>query len=116
METTEKVRKPSAKWDAHAANIFNEICVQQVIANNRQNGCLNNRGYANLVAQFNERKGRNYTRTQLKNRWDALKADYTTWKTLNLQASGLGRDPRSGTIAADATWCAEKIAVCNQFF
>ncbi|KAM0847337.1 hypothetical protein ACQ4PT_055077 [Festuca glaucescens] len=46
METFRKksARKPSTKLDAHAANVFNEICVQRVIANNRPNGCLNNRG------------------------------------------------------------------------
>jgi hypothetical protein len=101
MENVPKIRKPSAQWDAHASRIFNEICVEQVGANNRPHGCLNNKGYANLVAQFNERTSRNYTRVQMKNRWDALKIDYTIWKTLLIHASGLGRDPRTGTIAAD---------------
>jgi hypothetical protein len=113
MENTSKSRKPNAQWDPTAAKIFNEICVEQVLANNRPQGCLNNKGYANLIAQFNERTGRNYNRSQMKNRWDALKNDYTTWKTLLLAASGLGRDPRTGSIAADDGWWKEKIEVCN---
>jgi hypothetical protein len=44
-----KTRKPNAQWDANAAKFFNEICVEQVLANNRPQGCLNNKGYANLI-------------------------------------------------------------------
>jgi hypothetical protein len=87
--------------------------VEQVGANNRPQGCMNNKVYANLIAQLNERTSRNYTHVQMKNWWDALKSDYTTWKTLLLHASGLGRDPRTGTIAADKDWWEEKIDVCN---
>lgn len=118
MDNMPKNRKPNAQWDLSAARIFNEICVEQVLANNRPQGCLNNKGYANLVAKFNERTGRNYTRVQMKNRWDALKSDFTTWKTLLLSASGLGRDPRTGSIAASDEWWEEKIEAmpaCKKF-
>jgi hypothetical protein len=95
-----KTRKVNASWDANASRIFNEICVEQVLVNNRPQGCLNTKGYAILVAQFNEQTGRNYSRVQMKNGWDALKGDYRIWKTLLLNASGLGRDPKTGSIAA----------------
>jgi hypothetical protein len=52
----------------------------------------------------------------MKNRWDALKADFTTWKTLLLSASGLGRDPKTGTIAASDDWWEEKIEVSKIVF
>lgn len=113
MEDMPKIRKPNAQWDPTAAKIFNDICVEQVLANNRPQGCLNIKGYANLVTKFNEQTGRNYTRVQMKNRWDALKSEFTTWKTLLLSASGLGRDPRTGSIAASNEWWEEKIQVCN---
>jgi hypothetical protein len=54
MEKVSKTRKANASWDANASRIFNEICVDQVLANNRPQGCLNSKGYANLVAEFNE--------------------------------------------------------------
>jgi hypothetical protein len=116
MDIMPKNWKPNAQWDLSAARIFNEICVEQVLANNRPQGCLNKKGYANLVAKFNERTGRNYTHLQMKNRWDALKSDFSTWKTLLLNASGLGRDPRTGSIAASDEWWEEKIEVCNLGF
>jgi hypothetical protein len=116
MENMPKTRKPNAQWDANATKFFNEICVEQVLANNRPQGCLNNKGYANLISQFNERTGRNYTCVQMKNRRDALKANFTTWKTILLSASRLGRDPKTGTIAASDDWWEEKIDVSNLAF
>lgn len=108
MEDMPKIRKPNTQWDPTAAKIFNDICVEQVLANNRPQGCLNIKGYANLVTKFNEQTGRNYTRVQMKNRRDALKSEFTTWKTLLLSASGLGRDPRIGSIVASNEWWEEK--------
>jgi hypothetical protein len=49
----------------------------------------------------------------MKNRWDALKGDYTIWKTLLLHASRLGRDLKTGSISASNEWCEEKIAACT---
>jgi hypothetical protein len=34
----------------------------------------------------------------MKNRWDSLKRMFTQWKTLNERATGLGRDPHTGSI------------------
>nr|XP_034589490.1 uncharacterized protein LOC117851722 [Setaria viridis] len=43
---------------------------------------------------------------------------YTQWKTLNLRATGLGRDPVTGCIVADDEWWEEQNAAtqgCNRF-
>jgi hypothetical protein len=53
MEDMPKIRKPNAQWDPTVAKIFNDICVEQVLANNRPQGCFNIKGYANLVTKFN---------------------------------------------------------------
>jgi hypothetical protein len=40
---------------------------------------------------------------------------YTQWKTLNMRATGLGRDPITGCIVADPIWWKEQNDVSMHF-
>nr|XP_040255278.1 L10-interacting MYB domain-containing protein-like [Aegilops tauschii subsp. strangulata] len=82
---------------------------EEVRANNRNGGYLSDIGQANLHKKFNERSGRNYSTRQIKNRWGVCRSEYNTWKTLIQQASGLGRDEHTHTIAATNEWWALEI-------
>uniref|UniRef100_A0A8R7TC02 Myb/SANT-like domain-containing protein n=2 Tax=Triticum urartu TaxID=4572 RepID=A0A8R7TC02_TRIUA len=105
----EKVKEPKANWDSAAHTIFMNACVEEVRANNRNGGYLSDIGQANLHKKFNERSGRNYSTRQIKNRWGVCRSEYNTWKTLIQQASGLGRDEHTHTIAATNEWWALEI-------
>ena len=105
----------TAIWDALTNEVFIDICVEEVVAKNRPLQCLNNKGYHNLMTKFKERTNREYSHKQLKNHWDSLKRDYSSWKTLKLHASGLGIDPKTGSIKASDEWWAEQIKVRNLY-
>lgn len=115
MEQGANKKKVTAKWDAIAHRAWIEIVLEEISAQNRPQGVLNSKGYANLVSKFEQRTGRPCSRAQHKNRWDALKADYGTWKTLKNNASGLGIDSKTGTIDASSSWWDEKIEVMPTF-
>lgn len=100
----EKRNSGKATWDAFALQFFLDVCIEEEQAHNQLTGWLNSVGYANLIRKLNERTKENCEFKQFKNRWKSLKMDYNFWKSLNQQASGLGRDPITKTIVASDDW------------
>jgi hypothetical protein len=104
-------KAPKAHWDASSTTIFCEICMNQKRAGNRPTAFLSPEGYKNLGREFGLKTGRNYTKTQFKNKWDSTKALYQAWVYYTTKATGLGWDPVKKTITADDAQWAELIKV-----
>jgi len=84
--------------------------MEEVNGNNRERGCLSRKGYKNLGDKFAEKTGDRRTQKQFKNKWDAMKKDYTGWMELQ-NATGLGWDPIAKTMDADDDWWKNHLAI-----
>uniref|UniRef100_A0A0A9BFJ6 Myb/SANT-like domain-containing protein n=1 Tax=Arundo donax TaxID=35708 RepID=A0A0A9BFJ6_ARUDO len=100
---------PEAEWNDERTKIICELFAEQVRAGNRPNTHLNNIGYRQAASKFQQRTQLLYTKLQLKNKWDKLKSEYTTWNKLLAMRAGLPWDNARGTIAADDDWWKKKI-------
>jgi hypothetical protein len=67
-----KGTKMVEKWGVFAEKVFNDISVEEVLAHNRPQQCLNSVGYANLVRKIYDCTKRPYNERQMKNSWDFL--------------------------------------------
>ncbi|NP_001141996.1 uncharacterized protein [Zea mays] len=95
---------PEAEWNDEHTRIVCELFEEQVRAGNRPNTHLNNIGYRQVAAKFQQRTELLYTKLQLKNKWDKFKNDYITWRKLLVVGKGLPWDTAKGTFVADEEW------------
>jgi hypothetical protein len=65
---------------------------------------LTQKAFEEVAKDFKTRIGFEYTRIQLKNKWDKLKNDYTIFKKLKLKETGGGWDSTRNTIKQDDEW------------
>jgi hypothetical protein len=100
-----------AVWDAVNVKHFIDICKEEIDAGNRPIGCFSPTGWKNLIAKFEARSGKKLTKTQLKNKWDNLKKEYTIFMELKIAATGLGWDDAKQTVDCSDTWWNEHLEV-----
>ncbi|KAF7132359.1 hypothetical protein RHSIM_Rhsim09G0041300 [Rhododendron simsii] len=94
-----------AIWDKDAKECFILKCVEELgDANSKSGTQLTKVGWTNIVTKFNERRGKEWKREQLKNQWGMLKKEWQLWQNLVLGESGLSRDPNTGAITASDEW------------
>ncbi|XP_037443674.1 L10-interacting MYB domain-containing protein-like [Triticum dicoccoides] len=94
----------SADWSDDNTTILTELFVQQVRAGNRPDKHLTQNAYEEVAKDFKVRTGLEYTRLQLKNKWDKLKTDYSNFRKLKLKETGGGWDYERNTIKQDDEW------------
>ncbi|KAL3844290.1 hypothetical protein ACJIZ3_001693 [Penstemon smallii] len=98
-----------ATWDTRNTEVFITLCVGEMTAGNRPGSHFNRIGWENLVKKFAAITNRNYTKVQLKNKWDSLKKEWSQWKSLLRGETGLGWNQERGTVDATDEWWIRKI-------
>ncbi|XP_044433761.1 L10-interacting MYB domain-containing protein isoform X10 [Triticum aestivum] len=98
------LQRMSADWSDDNTTILTELFVQQVRAGNRPDKHLTQNAYEEVAKDFKVRTGLEYTRLQLKNKWDKLKTDYSNFRKLKLKEIGGGWDYERNTIKQDDEW------------
>ena len=100
-----------AVWDdAHLKKLI-EILREEVEKGNRPLGYLNKRGWENVLEKWEARTGKKYPKDKFKNKWDAIKNEYTWFMELKNEATGLGWDDAKRTVDCSKEWWDEHIKV-----
>ncbi|XP_026416764.1 uncharacterized protein LOC113312225 [Papaver somniferum] len=70
-------------WDPESTNVFCDECIREVETGHRPGTHFTKVGWDNVVNKFNRAARKNYTKVQLKNKWDALKVDWNFMETID---------------------------------
>ncbi|GAV72042.1 Myb_DNA-bind_3 domain-containing protein, partial [Cephalotus follicularis] len=101
-----------ATWPIPLVMIFCDAIIKEITSGGLVNTYLSKDGWRNVVEAFNTSTGKNYDYHQLKNKWDQLKEDYSLWKDLIGNDTGLGWSYTKQTVDATDEWWEKK----NQLF
>ncbi|XP_066380329.1 L10-interacting MYB domain-containing protein-like [Miscanthus floridulus] len=91
-------------WNDAHLQLACELMAKQVSRGNRPNTHLNSVGYTEVSARFLQMTGISLSKTQIKNKWDKLKADWTIWLKLKRRQTGTGWNNATQTIDMKAEW------------
>ena len=69
-----------------------KLFVEEINAGNKPGTHFSREGWKNLQQKFQEKTGFAYDKTKLKNRWDSLKREFTSFAKLVEKEIGLGWD------------------------
>ncbi|CAL5215242.1 unnamed protein product [Lathyrus oleraceus] len=109
VKSLEKDGKVVAKWgDDSKTESLLKICIEEIEAGNRPTTHFSKEGWKNITEKFQKKTGYAYDRTQLKNRWDTLKREFSSFVKLVDKQTGVEWDHEKKTIMADDDWWAEK--------
>nr|TKW09620.1 hypothetical protein SEVIR_6G115200v2 [Setaria viridis] len=105
----------SIEWTDANTTIICSLFAKQVKKGNRSNTHLNSVGYDEVSNEFFNLTAIRLTKRQMKNKWDKLKTDLTTWKKLMRKQTGAGWDIARGV--TDEWWkkARAEIPGCGKF-
>ncbi|KAK8532555.1 hypothetical protein V6N12_053992 [Hibiscus sabdariffa] len=83
--------KVKASWDTRTAKIFCELCIKEILDDNRPGTQFKKEAWIRIVNSFENEMGKAYTQRQLKNR--TIDASEEWWKTRLQRFRTAGIDP-----------------------
>ena len=105
-----------AQWDDSNTRVFVNLCIDEILVGGDKPGQhLNRKSWENIIIGFKNLTGVEYTKAQLKNRWDRLRQEWGWWKDLVRNETGLGRNVETGAIDASDDWWKQKLEVHLNF-
>ena len=104
--------KDNEKRDDKKTEIFLKVCTKEILARNRPSLHFSKEGWKNVQQKFHERTNHAYDCKQLKNRWDALKREFSSFMKLVEKQTGLGWDHEKKAIQAPNERWTDKSKVC----
>nr|XP_040242215.1 L10-interacting MYB domain-containing protein-like [Aegilops tauschii subsp. strangulata] len=106
------------EWTDEYVQIVCSLMAEQVGQGNCPNTHLNPLGYNTVSERFYQMTGISLSKTQLKNKWDKLKGDWSCWNKLMRKQTGTGWDSSKGVIVMDSEWwkkARKDIPGCGKF-
>lgn len=100
-------------WTDEHVTLACELMAEQVARGNRPNTHLNSVGYTEVSDRFLQMTGILLSKTQIKNKWDKLRVDWTIWLKLKRRQTGTGWNNATKTIDMETEWWkkAKKVSV-----
>ncbi|ONM41508.1 L10-interacting MYB domain-containing protein-like [Zea mays] len=100
-------------WGDDLVKHLIDVCKEEILAGNRPQGIFTRIGWKNVEDKFFARTKKKCTKTQLKNKLDNLKKDFTQFMELKIAATGLGWNEANQTVDCSNTWWDEHLEKCN---
>ncbi|XP_050369117.1 L10-interacting MYB domain-containing protein-like [Argentina anserina] len=107
--------KEQACRNESLVEVFVDICIKEVHRNSKPQSHFTSNGWNTIITSFVEQTGKDYTKKQLKNKWDALKGEWILWKDLKNKYTGLGWDPKLNTVVATEERWSQIIGKTKEF-
>ena len=92
------------EWNDEYTALVCKLFAEQVRKGNRPNTYLNNVSYTKVNERFFQYTSIMLKKTQLKNKWDKLRADLSAWKKLMRKQTSTSWNWDKGTINMDPEW------------
>nr|GMC63051.1 Myb/SANT-like DNA-binding domain protein [Ipomoea batatas] len=107
--TNDNMDEENFRWTNEYVVLFREICIKYIRKHGR--GLMK---WKEIKEEFEAPTKRKIANRSLKNKWDAMKKEWRTWKQLKREETGLRWDPSTHKISGSDEWWEKKIKLFEE--